>query len=54
MIYAQGAYIFDNEKQSFARIARAFSIFVRFADVLVLSTTWNDQFSSCVDDVGMW
>ena len=32
-----------------ARFARAFFIFWHFADVLVLSTTWNDQFCSCVD-----
>jgi len=25
-----------------------------FVDVLVLSTTWNDQFCSCVDDVSIW
>ena len=25
-----------------------------FADVLVLSTTWNDLFRSCVDDVSIW
>ena len=38
----------------FARFARAFFIFWHFADVLVLSTTWNDLFCSCVDDVGIW
>ena len=35
----------------FARFARGFFIFSHFADVLVLSTTWNDLFCSCVDDV---
>ena len=38
----------------FARFARAFFIFWRFVDVLVLSTTWNDQFCRCVDDVSIW
>ena len=38
----------------FARFARAFFIFWHFADVLVLSTTWNDMFYSCVDDVSIW
>ena len=38
----------------FARFARAFFIFWRFEDVLVLSTTWNDLFCSCVDDVNIW
>ena len=34
--------------------ARAFFSFWHFEDVLVLSTTWNDLFCSCVDDVGIW
>mgnify|MGYP006964521911 CR=1 FL=1 len=34
----------------FARFARAFFFFWHFEDVLVLSTTWNDLFCSCVDD----
>jgi len=38
----------------FACFARAFFIFWHFADVLVLSTTWNDLFCSCVDDVSIW
>ena len=38
----------------FARFARAFLIFWHFKDVLVLSTTWNDLFCSCVDDVSIW
>ena len=46
--------IFDNEKQYFARFARAFFMFWHFEDVLVLSTTWNDLFCSCVDDVSIW
>ena len=45
--------IFDNEKSIFARFARAFFIFWQFVDVLVISTTWNDLFCSCVDDVSM-
>ena len=35
----------------FARFARAFFIFGHSADVLVLSTTWNNLFCSCEDDV---
>ena len=38
----------------FACFARAFFIFWHFADVLVPSTTWNDLFCSCVDDVSIW
>ena len=35
----------------FARFARAVFTFGHSADVLVLSTTWNDLFCSCEDDV---
>ena len=42
------------KNSTFARFARAFFIFWHFVDVLVLSTTWNDLFCSCVDDVGIW
>ena len=42
------------KNNTFARFARAFFIFGHFADVLVLSTTWNDVFCSCVDDVSIW
>ena len=38
----------------FARFARAFFIFWHLEDVLVLSTTWNDLFCSCVDNVSIW
>ena len=38
----------------FARFARAFFMFWHFVDVLVLSTTWNELFCSCVDDVSIW
>ena len=38
----------------FARFARAFFIFWHFDDVVVLSTTWNDLFFSCVDDMSIW
>ena len=38
----------------FARFARAFFIFWHFEDVFVLSTTWNDLFCNCVDDVSIW
>ena len=41
------------KNNSFARFARAYFIFEHFADVLVLSTTWNDLFCSCVDDVSV-
>ena len=47
------AYL-TTKNNSFARFARAFFIFVHFAHVLVLSTTWNDLFRSCVDDVSIW
>ena len=42
------------KNNSFARFARAFFIFGHFEDVLVLYTTWNDLFCSCVDDVSIW
>ena len=42
------------ENSIFARFERAFFIFWHFEDVLVLSTTWNDLFCSCVDDVSIW
>ena len=32
----------------------AYFIIWPFEDVLVLSTTWNDLFCSCVDDVSIW
>ena len=38
----------------FARFARAFVIFWHFEDVLVLSTTRNDLFCTCEDDVNKW
>ena len=41
------------KNNNFLRFARAFFIFF-FADVLVLSTTWNDLFFSCVEDVSIW
>ena len=42
------------KNRTFARFARAFFIFWHFEDVLVLSTTWNDLFCSCVDDMSIW
>ena len=42
------------KNNSFTRFARAFFIFGHLADVLDLSTTWNDLFCSCPDDVSMW
>ena len=38
----------------FARFARAYFMFWHFANALLLSTTWNDLFRSCVDDVRIW
>ena len=37
-----------------ALVLHAVFIFVHFADVLVLSTTWNDLFCSCVDYGSRW
>ena len=42
------------ENSIFARFARAFFIFWHFEDVLVLPTTWNDLFCSCIDNVSIW
>ena len=42
------------KKNAFVRFAHAFFIFVHFTAVLVLSTTWNDLFYSCVDDASTW
>lgn len=39
---------------SFARFARAFSIFVHFALVRVSSTSWNDLFYNSVEVVSTW
>ena len=41
-------------KKVFARLAHAFFFFWRFEDVLVFTTTWNELFCSCVDDVSIW
>ena len=42
------------KNNSFALFARAFFIFWDIEDVLVLSTTWNDLFCSCVEDMSIW
>ena len=42
------------ENSIFARFVRAYFIVWHFEDVLVLSTTWNDLFCSCVDDDSIW
>ena len=42
------------KNSTFARFARAFFIFGHLADVLDLSTTWNDLFCSRPDDVSIW
>ena len=39
---------------SFARFAQACDIFVHFAAVLVLSTSWSDVLLSCVEDVSFF
>ena len=40
------------KNSSFAHFACAIFIFLHFPAILVLSTMWNDLFSSYVDDVG--
>jgi len=47
-------WIFDNEKQYFCTLWTSIFHFKHFADVLVLSTTWNDLYYSCVDIVSIW
>ena len=39
------------KSSSFARLARAFFIFVHFGAVLVLFTSWNNLYYRCVDGV---
>ena len=46
--------IFDNEKQYFCTLCTCIFHLLTFCDVLVLSSTWNHQFCSCVDDVSIW
>ena len=46
--------IFDNEKQHFCTLCTCIFHFLIFVDFLVLSTTWNELFCSCVDDVSIW
>ena len=46
--------IFDSEKQKFYTLCTCSFHFWHFANVLVLSTTWNDLFCSCMDDVTIW
>ena len=45
---------FTMKNSGFACFAREFFKFGHLEDVLVLSTTWNDLFGSCVDDVSIW
>ena len=47
-------WIFDNEKQYFCTLWTCIFHFKHFADVLVLSSTWNDLYYSCVDIVSIW
>jgi len=42
------------KNNGFACSAHAIFIFVPFTDILVLYTTWNDLFCSCVDDLSTW
>jgi len=44
---------FTRKHNSSARFARVFFIFLHLADVLALSTTSNDLFCGCVDDVSI-
>ena len=46
--------IFDDEKRHFCTLCTCIIHFLHFADVLVLSTTQNELFCSCVDDVSIW
>lgn len=41
------------QQQQERRLAREFCIFVHFAAALVVSTSWNDPFYSCVDGVSI-
>ena len=42
------------KNNSFARFTRAFVISGHVADILVVSTTWNDLFYSYVGDVSIY
>ena len=46
--------LFGNVKSSFARVVRAFFIFVHFAAVLGQSSSLNHLVCSCVYDVSTW
>ena len=46
--------MFDNEKQYLHVLHMHFSFFDVLEDVLVFSSTWNELFWSCVDDVSTW
>ena len=46
--------IFDNEKQYFCTLCTCIFYFWQIENILVLSTTWNDLFCSCVDDMRIW
>ena len=47
------AYL-TTKNNTFARFARAFFLFSHFDDVLVVSTTWNDLFCGCADDLSIF
>ena len=47
-------HIWKGKNSIFARFSRAFFLFWHFVDVLVLSTTCNDLFCRCVDDLSIW
>ena len=44
----------STKNNRFSPFASEFFLFLHFADILVLSTTWNDLFRSCVDYVSVW
>ena len=44
---------FTTKHNSSARFARVFFIFLHLSDVLALSTTSNDLFYGCVDDLSI-
>jgi len=57
VVTGQGRHKFaylTTRDDSFARFICAFFIFGPFADVLVISTTWNDLFCSCVHAGSIW
>ena len=52
--YLKQRSIPDCQKQYFCTLCTCSFHFWHFADVLVLSATWNDLFCSCVDEATIW